>query len=238
MRREPPRSLRDFDYFAEAPAQALTDEQPDDVELPPGAPVVRRALHHPPRVLRVSLAVLATIACLFWLWRERGWIAYALSAPSTPAALGDVTDMLPKDIPANRYVSIEGITEHRGLTQKVIFGLSLGRDELWLFRLVGSQGVYIVTPPDASRFAPGTLVQVSGRAIEPSTDSTASAFLAAYRQRYSPRLHGEERVVFVDVAPGPHRTRYIVALLLCVGVVLVNTVRLASMLRRQLRAHA
>ena len=77
--------------------------------------------------LRLILAVAALIVTAWFVWGQRYWIAYALSPQREPAPLGDVTNMRPDDIPHNAYVSISGITEHRGLTQKTARGLSLAR---------------------------------------------------------------------------------------------------------------
>jgi hypothetical protein len=210
-----PRSLRDFDYFDDARQPVAPGELPEDAELPSGLDAQLAAFHRERRArTRIVILALGVLAASAWfLWGYRYWIAYAFRTAREPLELGDVSTLRPAEIPHNAFVSLRGITEHRGLTQKTVRGLSVNRAELWYFRLVGSRGVFIEVPPDAERFGPVMEVAVRGRVVDPDREAGYSTLLATYDSRYFPVERPARRVVQVGVEPGYNTWVYVIAFL-------------------------
>jgi len=181
---------------------------------------------------RIALAAAALIVTGWFVWGQRYWILYAYAPRSQPAPLGDVTNMRPEDIPHNAFVSISGITEHRGLTQKATRGLSLSRREYWMFRLVGSRGVFIAVEADPERYGVATELTVEGRAVDPQRDACCDAMLKTYRDNYDPADRGSSRVILVDERPGEKRGRYALLLLAFVGLAIMNVIVVARTAKR------
>jgi hypothetical protein len=213
-------SLREFDYFSDgqkpvAAGSAAAAELPEVIEEQ-----LERAHHARRRALGSALTASILVAASCWLvWGLRDPMAYAFSSPRPPLRLGEVVDFTPADIPHNAYVELGGITEHRGLTQKVVRLPSLAQKELWYFRLVGSRGVFLETPPDPQRFGLTTSLLVRGRAVDPVRSPTYQQLLLDYQDHFRARPQDAARIIQVDVAPGEGRLPY--ALLLGFIVLLV-----------------
>jgi hypothetical protein len=207
-------ALRDFDYFSErarpAEGQALAEaELPEALEAQ--AEAFRRG-----RRRAASSAVTASVlvaACTWFLWGQRDELAWAFSGPRAPLRLGDVAELTPADIPANAYVELSGITEHRGLSEKVVRALWPAREERWYFRLAGSRGVFLETAPDPKRFGMFTSLTVRGRAVDPKRSGTYTAFLQGYQERFNTRGQEVARIIQVDAEPGDGRRQYVVFLI-------------------------
>src|SRR5690242_3966366 len=111
------KSMREFDYFAD-------NVKPVDVErlgqIPEG--LEGELARHRALLRRYRLAALVAALCgvggLLVSWAFRDEMAYAFRPHSEPQELGDVASFTPADIPHNAFVSLTGITEQRGLTQK------------------------------------------------------------------------------------------------------------------------
>ena len=206
-------SLRDFDYFSErvrpAEGEALAGaDLPDALEAQ--AEAYRRGRRR--AAGSAATASILVAACTWFLWGQRDDLAWAFSGPRPPLRLGDVVDLTPADIPANAYVELAGITEHRGLTEKVVHALWPVREERWYFRLVGSRGVFLETAPDPQRFGMITSLTVRGRAVDPTRSGTYTAFLQQYQERFNSRGQEVARIIQVDAQPGDGRLQYVVFL--------------------------
>ena len=199
--------------------------------------LARRAL----RVRRAQTAGLllcslaATLGAGIGAWRFRDVSAYCWRAPEPPLALGEAIERTPESIPHNAYVQLQGITEHRGLVQKVLQVPGWGRDERWYFRLLGSQGVFIETPPDAARFGFTTDLSVRGRSVDPAIETPYAALLHDYLGRYRAVARPHARIIQVDLAPGTHRLRALMPALLLAALSLVS-LGLAHRLLRLMRS--
>lgn len=228
-----PRSLREFDYFDEARQPVGPSGLPDDAEVPAGLEARLRAFRRERRIRTRAfvLSFVLLVASAWFLWGYRYWIAYAFSDTREPLELGDVSTLLPNEIPHNAYVSLRGITEHRGLTQKTVRGLSLRRSEQWYFRLLGSRGVFVEVAPDSRRFGPVTEVVVRGRAVDPDLEPGYATLLAAYDSRYFPVERPARRVIQVDVEPGYNRWVYVLAFLFLAALLCGNAWVLLRLLR-------
>lgn len=206
-------SLREFDYFSEktrpADGQTLAD-----VELPEALEAQADAFRRGRRRAASSAftASVLVAACAWFLWGKADDLAWAFLGPRAPLRLGDVVDLTPADIPANAYVELSGITEHRGLTEKVVRYLWPVREERWYFRLVGSRGVFLETAPDATRFGMVTSLTVRGRAVDPARSGRYTAFLEQYQERFGARGQAVARIIQVDAQPGEGRLQYVVFL--------------------------
>jgi hypothetical protein len=225
-------SLREFDYFSDrrkpvAPGSAEAADLPEVVEAQ-----LERARLGRRRAAGSALTATILVAASGWLvWGLRDPMSYAFSAARPPLRLGDVVDFAPGDIPHNAYVELAGITEHRGLTQKVMRLPVPTTREVWYFRLVGSRGVFLETPPDGQRFAFATSLVVRGRAVDPAKVPTYQQLLADYREHFRARPQDAARIIQVDVAPGEGRLPYVVLLGLIGLLVLYDTWSLWSYAR-------
>lgn len=228
--------MDDFDYFSDAPEVADAAElaaataDPDLEELVREARRIRR--NHW-RTLIVSATFLAV--AVWFAWGFRDLVAYAFAPVQPPLELGDVSALRPEDIPHNRYVTVHGITEHRGLRQKTGRGLSLTPTELWYFRLLGSRGVFIEVLPDAERYGFTTEVTATGRAVDPQRAPLYADLLASYRNAFAAQTRAESRIIQVDMRPGEGRLPYYLAgtLLGALGVAnLVALMRVVWSMRR------
>lgn len=226
--------MSNFDYFDEEAIAAggrvdeLRDELPDALRERLDAWHRRRR-----RAVRAALTLVLFLAAVTWLlWGHRDRVGYVFSSPQEPSKLGDASTFTPSDIPHNAYVELRGITEHRGMSQKLVRGLGLIRNEYWYFRLLGSRGVFIEVPADASHYGPATALIVSGRAVDPSREqSTYGPLLASYSERFSAPLRPGVRIIQVGVRPGEGRLPYLAAFagLLVVGI--ANIVLVGFLLR-------
>ncbi len=208
-----PKSPDEFDYFADEAEPADAEDLAAAEGLPQGLEQ-QLAVYRKEKRARgryVVLALLALASSIWFLSDYREWMIYVFSSNRQPLDLGDVTAMKPSDIPHNAYVRLTGITEHRGLTQKLVRGLSLNRRELWYYRLLGSQGVFIEVEPDVDRFSPITAVDVRGRVVDPDREPSYARLLAAYDAMYHPQERPARRVIQVGVLPGDNRWPFLAA---------------------------
>jgi len=155
--------------------------------------------------------MVTTLVLALWaLWGYRDDMLYAFGGGQL-RDLGNVTEITPAEIPHNAFVSLRGITEHRGLTQKRVRGLSLGRSEFWYFRLLGSRGVFVEVDSDAERYGITTKVEVAGRAIDPQRDAGYGDLVAAYYNRFLPQERPALRVIQVGFEPGAGKLGFVIA---------------------------
>ncbi len=229
---KPPRSLKDFDYFAPAGGDAAPEHVTTDAE--------ELAVELRGRRRRQGWAALLgtlVLAGLLWLaWGYRDEMAYALGGAVEPLPLGDVATLDPGTIRHNSYVTLTGITEHRGLTQKLMRGLAFGRSEYWYFRLLGSQGVFIEVEPDPDRYGFATEVSVAGRAIDPKRLSTYADLLATYHEKFRPRERNNLRIVQVGVRPGDGGAGFVALWSLATVMAVVNASLVVRLVRERRRA--
>jgi hypothetical protein len=204
--------MREFDYFASQAQPVSADELARLANLPEHIEAEIELSHKEGRKAGLSAitATLVMAACTWFLWGYRDSIAYSFSRARPPLQLGDVVELTPADIPHNAYVELEGITEHRGLTQKITRALWPVRDERWYFRLVGSRGVFIETAPDSEHYGFATRMTIRGRAVDPERSALYADLLNQYRERFSARASDFARIIEVDVEPGTGRLPYLV----------------------------
>lgn len=239
MTSEKPPSMREFDYFASNAQPATASELtahgnlPEDIE----AEIELWRKERRRAGLSAVTATLVVSACTWFLWGYRDSIAYSFSSARPPVVLGDVVELTPADIPHNAYVQVSGITEHRGLTQKITRGLWPIRDERWYFRLVGSRGVFIETPPDPDHYGFASSVTLRGRAVDPEREPMYAEFLRQYRERFSARTQDVSRVIEVDVEPGSGRIPYLLFALFIGAVATIDGRSLLHYARRS-RKHS
>ena len=225
--------MKDFDYFSATKRVANLDVSGQGFE--PGLELTlderlaqhRRAYRRRLRSAGIMLVFFAVTAWFVWGYRDD--MRYAFSPSQEPLRLGNVADLRPGEIAHNSYVSLAGITEHRGMRQKMIRGLGLRRREFWYFRLLGSRGVFIEVAPDADRFGFATEVTVSGRAVDPKRTGVYDRLLADYLQTYFPPKRAALRVVQVGWKPGEGRRPFYVMFCLLALVMVANVVTLARL---------
>jgi hypothetical protein len=145
------------------------------------------------------------IACLasgLWLvWGQRDEIRYAFTENHPPVDIGDVAHVSPADLPHNAFIKLRGITEHRGMEQKLIRGIAW-RHRFTYFRLLGSRGIFVEVDPDRDTIGTITQIDVSGRVVDPNHDGRYARLLMAYHDNFSSRDRAHMRVVQVGVEPG------------------------------------
>jgi hypothetical protein len=232
-------SMRDFDYFS-SEAKPLSSEQREELDLD-GDEVaatveMRVADFHARqrRELRVMVLVAACFGAMAWFAAgHRDGFVYAFAASQPPKPMGNVDTIAPEQLIHNDYVSIRGVTEHRGMQLKVVRGLGFSRQEYWYFRLLGSRGVFIEVEPDADKYGYITQVDVAGRVVDPARSDVYSRLVDEYVKKFHPREREHFRVVQVGLQPGEGKLPYFIGIAVLTLISLVNIVVLYRHLRRR-----
>lgn len=214
-------SMKDFDYFSShaKPAKHIDlDALPESLE----EQMERYRSMKSRGARQVFFAGLFFVVCGWFLWGYRDLIVYLVSAPEEPLVLGDVAELDPANIPHNTYVKLTGITEHRGMQQKLIRGLNYTQQEFWYFRLLGSRGVFIETEPDATKYGLVTQLTVTGRAVDPRRDRNYDELLATYQAKYFTEERPNMRIIQVGVRPGEGQGGLLVVVAIFVTVAALN----------------
>ena len=199
------KSWRDFDYFGGgAPAD---DAVVEDDGMASEAAAPERALRRFAFTVVTATAFFVVSAWVLWGYRDS--IAYAFASPRPPQELGDVVELSPADIAHNSFVSLQGITEHRGFSQKIVRGILPWREEYWYFRLLGSRGVFVETQPDRERYGFAMALDIRGRAIDPKRAEIYSSLLREYREKFPTTSSEEVRIIQVGVEPGQGRLGFL-----------------------------
>lgn len=162
---------------------------------------------------QIILSVLFFGVVVWFFWGYRQALNYSFSDRNEPVLMGDVVNRKPSDFIPNSYVELQGITEHRGLTQKMVRGLSVTRQELWYFRLLGSNGVFIEVPNDTSLYGLATAVNVRGRVIDPAQEPNYAALMNLYQDMFFPKQRTAIRIIQVGVIPGEGQLPFILVML-------------------------
>lgn len=189
----------------------------------------RRNLRH------AVISLLFIVASAWFIWGYRDFLSYVFSPEAPPLQLGNVSEFTPDSIAHNSYVELTGITEHRGLKQMLVRGLSFPPREFWYFRLMGSRGVFIEVPPDSNRYGYATELTVRGRAVDPQQSPIYDYLLGTYRELYFPQEREALRIIQVDVKPGEGRMPFVIMLAAMLGLVLLNGWLLVRNLKRLLQ---
>jgi len=214
-----------FDYFGEHAGGPAPAHDPD-------AELLEAPRHPHGRLIFTMLTATAFFVASAWLsWGYRDLLRYAFGAARPPQELGDVTTLAPQDIAHNAFVSLSGITEHRGTSQRLARGVLPWREEYWFFRLLGSRGVFIETPADAERFGFATAVSVRGRALDPKRAPMYASFLARYQDRFPTAATAETRIIEVGVEPGEGRWPFVVLFLLIAVLGTLDVVSIVGYVR-------
>ena len=218
-------SMKDFDYFDSTakPAKHIDiDALPESLE----EQMERYRAMRSRGARQIFFAALFFGVCGWFLWGYRDLVVYMVTGPEEPMVLGDVAEMDPSKIPHNSYVKVTGITEHRGMQQKIIRGLNFTKSEFWYFRLLGSRGVFIETEPDASKYGLVTQLTVTGRAVDPKRERAYDELMASYQAKFFTEERPNMRIIQVGVRPGEGQGTLlvVVAVFFLVGALNVWTV--------------
>lgn len=201
------RRVNRFDYFGDHSLQARGDAtsdlvwHTDDVDKPRFGTVPKRRWRRLFKLFFVGF-------CAWFAWQYHDAARYSFRAPYAPLQLGDVTSLTPDLVQHNTYVCVEGISEHRGMTQKVSRVLGEAATPYWFFRLVGSRGIFVEVRPDPERFSTMQRMQVCGRAVDPLRSPTYAQLIAAYEALFLTEVASPSRIVEADMVPGAYRNRY------------------------------
>ncbi|MEC9464157.1 MAG: hypothetical protein VX834_00115 [Myxococcota bacterium] len=173
------------------------------------------------------------------VWFLAGYVDHARSefqVEPVPVAMGSAIDIRASGLVHNTYVSLEGITEHRGMSQELMRGLSLERQEFWYFRLLGSGGIFIEVEPDAERYGIATQVAVTGRVVDPRRDGSYDRLLEVYGERFVANTGGEIRIVQVGATPGESRKGYFIVLGVLLALVAFNHFSIRGLMKARKEA--
>lgn len=224
-------SMKDFDYFANEakPVKNLNlDALPESLE----EQMDRYRAQRSRGARQVVFATLFFAVCGWFLWGYRDFVVFILTAPEEPQVLGDVADIEPSAIPHNAYVKLSGITEHRGMQQKLIRGLNYTQSEYWYFRLLGSQGVFIETEPDPAKYSLVTQLTVTGRAVDPRRDRTYDKLLEEYQRKFASEPRPNMRIIQVGVRPGEGHGALLAVVAVFLAVAALNIWSIVSFARQ------
>ena len=183
------------------------------------------------RYFRHIVTITLFFAAVIWFLSglvDQARYEFQVAPVATP--IGDVIDVGAKALPHNAYISLEGITEHRGLSQEIMRDLSFDRQEYWYFRLLGSGGIFVEVPPDEDTYGIATKVAVSGRVVDPTQDSTYERLLEVYHDRFLGQAD-TVRIIQVGRVPGEARGGFYVALGVLALLVLFNLYSLRGLLK-------
>jgi hypothetical protein len=218
---QPTPSMKDFDYFSShaKPAKHIDiDSLPESLE----EQMEKYRAMKSRGARQVFFAGLFFVVCGWFLWGYRDLIVYITTGSEEPQVLGDVAEIDPVNIPHNAYVKLTGITEHRGMQQKIIRGLNFSQEEFWYFRLLGSRGVWIETEPDPEKYGLATQVTVTGRAVDPRRDRNYDELLATYQAKYFSEERPNMRIIQVGVRPGEGQGMLLVVVAVFLVVAALN----------------
>lgn len=168
------RSMRDFDYFKEAPA--FDGANQSDIDGLVAGKLKRTLVVHG----MMTLLVIGAIAS--FAWDQRTLFAYHFSPPALED-LGKAEERDGQPWPQNAYVKLQGITENKGAHARFVRGMTL-HQEYWYVHLIGSP-VFIEVPADRSQgkvveafervSLQGRLIELSGaREYQPITEFFAT----------------------------------------------------------------
>ncbi len=235
-----PPSLKEFDYFAEDEDYqvAMRHTETLEEETPPRNALTEKMERFQAQRRRYSRAfALMFLTLSVLLWAASGYldeIRYEFSTSAIPIEMGNASDHRADDYTHNTFVHIKAITEHRGLEQKRVRGLTPVRNQYWYFRLIGSRGVFVEVPNDRERFGPTTRIDVVGRVIDPKMDKGFADVLRQYYSTFPTALQrASARIIQVDRIPGQSKLGFIVV----AGFILILLGSNILTLRRLLRAH-
>ncbi len=199
--------VNEFDYFDDD-VQVATPQELEAMGAPPVTfeSQLRNYRNKERKYLRTLILAVGFASVTAWfLSGYSDEMYYAFFTDSQPRRLGDVARFQPTDIPHNSFVELEGVTEHRGMKQKMVRGLGLNRKEFWYFRLMGSRGTFIEVEPDPEKWGYTTFVNIRGRAVDPKKSTLYGALLDEYHSRYFAKRRNEFRVIQVGIEPGDGR---------------------------------
>lgn len=225
--------MRDFDYFSDdaRPRSAAGAEAGGMEGLEEQLLAFRQRRNSYARQLVMALATLAAA-----VWFVSGYgelIRYTLATAAEPVELGDVAKITPDALPHNAYVSLSGITEHRGMTQKVVRGWDVTREEYWYFRLAGSRGVFIEVRPDPEQYGLATAVRVRGRVVDPRRESKYAPLLDLYHDKFFAEVRPDLRIIQVGVLPGEGKGTLFAGLGILAALAALNVWTIVRMVRLQ-----
>lgn len=215
--------MRDFNFFGESrPLARGLDELALGTELP--ADYEQQLATFEVRRRRVGRRFVGAGTLCFLLgaatWLFSDWVAYSLFTSDAPLELGDITEVGASQLEHNQLVAVRGITEHRGMTQKLVLGPSFEHVERWYFRLVGSRGVFVEVPTDPQRFGPAFELTVRARVVDIERSPAHARLLERYDEKFGTETAGPVRILQVGVEPGVYAGRA-VTLLAALGTALV-----------------
>ena len=181
--------------------------------------------------LVITMIFAGVVGWFFWGYQEL--FGYAFFEDTPLVEMGNVAEHTPGDFVHNGYVRISGVTEHRGLTQKMVRGLGIAREDLWYFRLLGSGGVFVEVPTDKSQYGLATAIEVTGRVVDPTREPRYGPLLGLYQELFFPKQRSEIRIIQVGVVPGEAQGIFwgLSIFLLLLGV--LNLVSLVRLIRVQ-----
>ena len=185
-------------------------------------------------LLQVALSGLTFGAMLWFFSGYQEVLKYSFSGEAPLVAMGEAPDSQPSDFVHNSYVSLKGITEHRGLTQKMVRGLAVSRQEYWYFRLLGSSGVFIEVAPDKEKYDMATAVEVQGRVVDPTQDPNYTRLMELYNELFFPRPGAEIRIIQVGVVPGQGQGPFVAVLVFLLALGIANILSLIRLIRLRL----
>jgi hypothetical protein len=169
------------------------------------------AIDGPTSLWRWAFKLAFGVTCAWFSFQYADSARYSLGAPASPLQLGDVTTLSPVDIPHNTFVCLNGISEHRGMSQQIARHLGQGPQLYWYFRLLGSRGVFVEVLPDAAQYSTTQAMAVCGRAVDPQRSPLYRSLIAAYADLFHTEVQPPTRLVQVGHAPGTHRRPYLLA---------------------------
>ena len=175
-------------------------------------------------------------ASVLWVgWDYRDSLEYSFSGKTQPLDVGDVVNRQPGALKHNSYVSIRGITEHRGLLQKRVRGLDVVREDLWYFRLLGSRGVFIEVVGDKDKYGTTTAVNVTGRVVDPNLDATYDSLFRVYGEKWFPKQRNGLRIIQVGIVPGQGQTGFLIVASFLVCLAFFNLMAIIRLVRERKR---
>ncbi len=160
--------MNEFDYFSQDAKPAAESANDVSEGLDEQLAAFRRGQRRQQMLLIV--AVVTFLIAGWFMWDYREWMQYEFFGPREPLELGDVTRLQPTDLRHNTFVSVRGITGTRGLTQRMVRGLSVSRDERWFFLLSGSRGILVEVDADVERYGFATEIRARGRVVDPKRE--------------------------------------------------------------------
>ena len=181
------------------------------------------------RQVMVMLALLATLGWYFYGMRD--WFDWDFATHrEAPLSVGNPMEsgfVLP---PHNSFVTIEGLTDYRGVQQSRLRGLTGWTKEYKYLKLTGAN-IFLEVPAGDETVSGTQRVAVEGRVVDPSFGQDYRAILDYYSDQFGKAKIEKARIIQVGLKPGAGKSGWFMVGAFLLGLFSLNLYTLFALFR-------